>query len=113
MNLSTASATLIRASAVGVLDALSWDSTRNRMVGVLANPTGGTLFAINLSTGAATSLAPAGPLDNTGLTYDPVIDRHWGVDFAGRLFQLDPNLNFARTDLPSISGSHTCIAFRP
>lgn len=112
MNLSTASATLVRASAVGVLDALSWDSMRNRMVGALANPTDGTLFALNLSTAAATNLGAAGPLDNMGLTYDSVIDRHWGVDFTGRLFQLDP-AGLTRSDLPSITGGHTCIAFRP
>jgi hypothetical protein len=113
VNLSTASATLVRASAIGVLDALSWDSTRNRMVAVLANPTDGTLFALNLSTGAATNLAAAGPLDNTGLTYDSVIDRHWGVDFTGRLFQLDPGAGLTRSDFPNIMGGHTCIAFRP
>lgn len=113
INVNTGAATFVGTGNVGILDALAWDTSRNRMVGVTADATAGELFTVNLTNGAVTSLGTAGPTENAGMAYDPVIDRYWVVDFNGQLFQYDPSANMARTDLPGISGAHTCLTFRP
>lgn len=112
INPSTAAATSVGATGV-VLDGMAWDSKRNRMVGIDANLGGATLYTISLVTGAATQLAPAGSIDNSGLAYDPVIDRHWAVDFGGQLLEYNPNANMTRTTRGMQQGMQTCITYRP
>jgi hypothetical protein len=94
------------------LDGLAWDSRRNRMVGLSASISGGTFYTVNVATGASTVLAPAGPINNSGLAYDPVIDRFWAVDVDGKLLEFDPNVNMARKDRGTLQGDQSCITFR-
>lgn len=112
INPATAAATFVGTTNI-VLDGLSWDSRRSRMVGLKAGTTGGTLYVINLSNGVAANLAAAGSINNNGLTYDPIIDRHWAVDVSGKLVQYDPNDEMARTQPGMDGGEQSCIAYRP
>ena len=71
------------------------------------------LFSIDVTTGATQTLLQTFFIDNLGMTYDPVIDRLWVVDFAGQVLQFDPSNGFTRSFVRSISGPHTCIATVP
>ena len=46
------------------------------------------------------------------MTYDPVLDRFWVLDYDGNYLQLDP-VTFARTAILTGQGQHTCAAFIP
>ncbi len=109
---ATAVATLVVTTGI-VLDGLVWDSRRSRMVGLTANVGGGSFYVMNLSTGAAVNLGSAGSINNNGLAYDSVIDRHWAVDTSGKLLEFDPNAGMARTERGTNGGAQTCITFRP
>jgi hypothetical protein len=109
---SNGAATYVGTTGIA-LDGLAWDSKRNRMVGLESNINGGTLYTIDLAKGTATQLAPAGPINNAGLTYDSVADRYWAVDNDGHLFDYNPNANMTRTTRGTLNGEQTCITFRP
>ncbi len=110
---ATATATFVGTTGI-VLDGLAWDSRRSRMVGLAPNVVnGGTFYVINLTNGVAATLGSAGPINNNGLAYDSVIDRHWAVDVDGDLLEYDPNAAMARTDRGTGGGAQACITFRP
>jgi hypothetical protein len=112
-SLFTLSATTGAASLVGGVgtsfQGLAWDSTRNVMTAF----NGSQIFAVNVANAGLTSLAFTEFVRDYGMTYDPVIDRFWIVDFDGRVLQFDPNQGFATTLEAFIGGSHTCIAEVP
>jgi hypothetical protein len=113
LNLYSLSATTGAATAIGPIgfnfQGMAWDSRRNIMVAY----NGSTMFALDVATAAMTTLASAGPVTDFGMTYDPVLDRFWVVDFDGQIFQFDPNNGFAQTRFGFIPGRHTCIASVP
>lgn len=108
LNPTTGAETLI-AEEDHHLQGLAWDSKRN----VMTTFDGTTMFAIDVRNAALTPLGTPTFVGNFGMTYDPVIDRFWVVDFNGQLFQIDPNLGFATTLQAGIGGEHTCIAEVP
>lgn len=88
---------------------MAWDSTRNQMVGY----NGSQMFSINVATGAMTSLGFTSiSVVDFGMTYDPVIDRFWVVDFSGRILQVDPN-GLSSTIVATRAGGRTCVASVP
>ena len=110
---TTGASTLVGPTgAPQLLDGLAWDSRRNVMTAMIAGT--GEMYSINVATGAATRLTQVTPtgISNLGMTYDSVLDRFWGVDRNGSVFQLDPNNGFARTNIGS-AGVRTCVAFIP
>ena len=113
LDLFSLSATTGAATAIGPIGSnfqgMAWDSKRNLMMSY----DGSTMFTLDVATGAMTPLASAGPVANFGMTYDPVLDRFWVVDFGGELLQLDPNANFATTLRTFLPGGRTCIASVP
>jgi hypothetical protein len=114
LDLFSISATTGGATPIGPIannfQGMAWDSTRNQMVGF----NGSQVFSINVATGAMTSLGfTSAPVIDFGMTYDPVIDRFWVVDFDGRVMQLDPNRGFAATSLAAQFGRRTCVASVP
>ena len=109
VNLTNGAMAAIGAAALN-LDSLAFDTVRGRMIGITANVGGGTINAINLVNGTAQSLGGAGPIDNHGLTYDPVVDRFFAATFPGEILMYDP-VTFTRTNLKSIPGKRfTSIA---
>ncbi len=113
VSLFTLSATTGAASLVRRLglrfQGLAWDSLRNVMTAF----NGSQIFAVDVTNGALTQLAFTQSVIDFGMTYDPVIDRFWVVDFDGRVLQLDPGQGFGTTLEAFIGGSHTCIAAVP
>ena len=112
INTTTGAATQIGTSlgiGGGSVDGLAFDSTRNRLVAITAGSV--NAYSINVTTGVATLLVGGLPfIDNFGMTYDPVIDRFWVVDYDGNYTQLDP-VTFARTVISTGQGAHTCTAY--
>jgi len=113
LNLYSMNATNGAATAIGSINfnfqGLAWDSRRSIMVAYNGN----TMFSVDVTTAAMTALASVGPIGDFGMTYDPVLDRFWVVDFNGQIFQFDPNNGFAQTRFGFIPGRHTCIASVP
>lgn len=114
LDLFSISATTGRATVIGPIgnnfQGMAWDSTRNQMVGF----NGSQVFSINVATGAMTSLGFSTDfVQDFGMTYDPVIDRFWVVDFGGRILQLDPNRGYASTVITTLFGGRTCVASVP
>lgn len=114
LDLFSISATTGHATVIGPIGSnfqgMAWDSTRNQMVGF----NGSQLFSINVATGAMTLLGTTTiPVIDFGMTYDPVIDRFWVVDFNGRILQLDPNRGYAATVVTTLFGGRTCVASVP
>ena len=109
-NLTTGAATLIGPTGVSSLEGLVWDPVRSQFVALHTGSD--ALYTIDVATGAATLLrAAAGSINDAGLTYDPVIDRFWSVDYSGNLFRYDPTLSYVRTSVLTGLGTHTCIAY--
>ena len=86
-------------SIVPPLGGLAYDSLRDELLGTSAGA--GDLYLIDRSNGGTTLLDNGSFFNNNGLTYDPGLDRIWGIDFDGLLFQYDPNSGYARTTITS------------
>ncbi|MBC7975756.1 MAG: hypothetical protein H7138_12325 [Myxococcales bacterium] len=108
LSATTGAASLVRRFGVG-FQGLAWDSLRNVMTAF----NGSQIFAVDVTNGGLTQLASTPFVRDFGMTYDPVIDRFWVVDFDGRVLQLDPGQGFGTTLEAFIGGSHTCIASVP
>ena len=108
LSATTGAATLV--GGVGNrFQGLAWDSTRNVMTAF----NGFQIFAVDVADAGLTLLASTESVVDDGMTYDPVIDRFWVVDFNGRVLQLDPNQGFTTTLESFTGGHHTCIAEVP
>jgi len=53
------------------------------------------------------------PIRNYGMTYDPVLDRFWVIDFDGQILQFDPGQMFALSQAGLVDGGYTCFASVP
>lgn len=108
LNPTTGAATLLGNPGIG-LGGLAYDSARDILVGV--NDGNGDLYSINRSTGALTLLFNGPSNNNSGLAYDPLLDRLWNIDWSGNLFYYSPSNGYARTTALTGLGSHDGLAF--
>lgn len=94
---------------------LGWDTSRQIMIGSASNvgPTGGSLFTIDLETGAPTLFGSLPPINAHGLTYDPLRDLFWAADVDGQILTIDPTNGFATSSLATLQGQNACIAYVP
>ena len=90
------------------LDGLSYDPTRDVLVGAFAGP--GDLYAIDRETGQGSLLYDGDFFNNCGITYVPSLDEHWMVDWSGNLYSFDPTTGYQRTLLLSGLGAHDGLA---
>jgi hypothetical protein len=82
------------------------------MIAMTANLGNIQVWSINVTNGVGTLLTTVAGVNNHGITYDPVIDRFWQLDYDGNLFQYEPT-TFVRTPITSGQGAHTCAAYVP
>ena len=111
INPATGAATLVGPTNVQQVEGLAWDSKRNVMM-ALSFVTA-TLYTLDLSTGAPTTVTSQQLLGQLGMTYDAVRDRFWIADTNTGILQLDPNNGFARSTIATLGENLTCIAFVP
>ncbi len=109
---NTTSGALTAVGGTFAFDGMAFDTKRTEMVGVNADDAGATLVTVNLTTGATTTLAAAGDLDDNGLTYDPFTDQLWAADNNGQIVAWDPNNSYARTVSTTITGSFNALAIQ-
>jgi len=114
MNLATGAATPI-GPGVGTgisLGALAFDSLTNTLFGLDDAELGGSsLYTINPITGVATFVTDGLDADNSGMTYDPVLNRLWNIDAQGRLSFFDPAAGFAQTEVTIYDGLFDGLAY--
>ena len=71
-----------------------------------------SLYSVNPSTGAGTLLRSTGlDSNNSGMTYDPILNRYWDLDVNGRLSYFDPANGYLQTEVATLSGSFDGLAF--
>ena len=94
---------------------LGWDTSRQVMIGSGSNvgPDGGSLFTIDLETGAPTLFGSLPPINNHGMTYDPSRDLFWAADVDGQILTIDPTNGFAASIMATLQGQNACIAYVP
>lgn len=108
INRNTGGATLIGNPGLN-LDALTYDSTRDMLVGLWAGP--GSLHDVDRATGAAPTLSSGGGfVNNCGMAYVPSDDLLYVIDWSGILYQFDPQASYARTTLLTGLGAHDGLA---
>jgi hypothetical protein len=92
-------------------EGLAFDTKRSLMTAI---ETGAAAVAsVNEANGATQQLASPGGTNDSGMTYDPFIDRFWVADLSGNLFQYDPNNGFARiTAKTFMNNGFTAIAIQ-
>jgi len=67
---------------------------------------------IDRATGVATTLRSTGLVtDNSGMTYDPVLNRLWDIDFLGRLSFFDPAAGYAQVQVTTYTGEYDGLAY--
>ena len=96
LNSLTGAATAIGSTTVR-LGALAFNSQLNMLLGV--NDGTGDIYQVNITTGATTLLASPGYTNNSGATYDSVLNRLFDIDVNGNFFRYDITNSYARTTL--------------
>lgn len=108
-NTSTGAPTLIGTMTVagGRMEGLVFDPVHNRVVG---ETNSGGFFVVNTANATATSLGgPTTSMNDFGLTYDPVVDRYYTMDYSSRLQWFDSTTFVATVVTPAIN-AHSSIA---
>ena len=90
------------------LDALSYDSKRDILVGAEAGF--GRLFDVNRATGQAILIVERDYFNNCGMTYVASQDLHWMIDWSGSVYSYDPNDGYAQTTVETQLGPHDGLA---
>ena len=113
MNLTTGAATSIGVGIAGTrIGAMAYDSKTDQLIGLEDCLGCAKLWLINRTTGAGTLLKGTGlDTNNSGMTYDPVLDRLWDVDVNGRLSFFDPSSGFAQTSVKTFDLSLDGLAY--
>lgn len=107
-NTSTGAPTLVATITVtgGRMEGLIFDSAHDRMVG---ETNSGNFFTVDVSSGAVTALGGATSMNDFGLTYDPIVDRYYTMDYSSRLQWFDPTTFAATLVKPSLN-PHSSVA---
>jgi hypothetical protein len=101
MNTITGAATQIGGTTS--YEGLAFDTKRSQMIAIEAGAA--AIASVDTATGATTQLASPGSTNDSGMTYDPFIDRFWVADLNGNLFQYDPTNTFARITAHTFTGN--------
>ncbi len=93
------------------LHGMAWDSKRSIMLGI--NPSA-QFLTVNVTSGS-TVVTTGGPVigSDQGMTYDPLTDKFWVINYSGILATNDPNNSLASTQLQTGLGIHTAICYVP
>jgi hypothetical protein len=84
-------------------EGLAFDTQRSLMIAIQTGAA--AISSVNTANGATQQLASPGGTNDSGMTYDPFIDRFWVADLNGNLFQYDPNNGFARITAKTFTGN--------
>jgi len=91
------------------LDALSYDSSRDVLIGAHAGP--GDLYEVDRATGQVTLLYDGDFFNNCGMTYVPSEDLHWMIDWSGEVYTFDPNDGYERTSITNVGEAYDGLIF--
>lgn len=91
------------------LDALSYDKTRDVLVGAWAGP--GSLWEMNRANGQGSLLFDGDFFNNCGMTYVPSDDLHWMIDWSGEVYTFDPNNGYIRSYVTNVGDAHDSLIF--
>jgi hypothetical protein len=108
LNPTTGAATAIGSTGVRI-GALAFNSQLNVLVGV--NDGTGDIYQLNLTTGASTLLAQPGYTNNSGATYDSVLNRLFDIGVDGYLYSYDIANGYTRSTLLSSAGTFDGLAY--
>lgn len=109
LSLSNGTATVINPAMALGIGGLAYNSNTDQLIG--SNDGAGDLYEINRSNGAQTLLFDGPFVNDSGLTYDPVNNYLWGIDWSGVLFRYDVSNNYARTDVLTGLGAYDGLAY--
>jgi hypothetical protein len=100
------------------IGALAYNSTADQLVALNDCLDCAKLYSVNPATGAGTLLKSTGlDTNNSGMTYDPTLNRYWDLDVNGRLSYFDPANGYNQTQVatleqfPGFPGSFDGLAF--
>lgn len=105
---STGKATLVGDPEFN-LDALSYDKTRDVLVGARAGR--GSLWEVDRTTGDASLLVDRKIFNNCGMAYVPSDDLHWMIDWSGQVYTFDPDNGYMRTSVLDVGEAHDGLVF--
>jgi hypothetical protein len=87
-------------------DGFAFDTKRQLMMTMVGGA--GQMSTLDLSTGVPTQVSADGGLNDFGMTYDPFVDRLEVIDFNGSTFRYDPNNNYTRQQLQTLTNQRIC-----
>jgi hypothetical protein len=94
------------------IGALAYNPSANFMLALRDCLGCARLYSVDPATGAGTLLKEAGlDTNNSGMTYDPLLNRYWDVDVNGRLSYFDPANGYQQVQVASLPGSFDGLAF--
>jgi hypothetical protein len=113
INLSTGVATAIGTGVGNArLGPLAYNNVTNQLIGLQDCLSCAVLYSINIATGVQTVLRNTGlDTNNSGMTYDPALNRLWDVDVNGRLTYFDPAAGYVQVPVTTFATSLTGLAY--
>jgi Repeat of unknown function (DUF6923)/PEP-CTERM motif len=118
LDTATGAATPIGFGIGDRIGALAYNSTADQLLALNDCLDCAKLYSVNPATGAGTLLNSTGlDTNNSGMTYDPTLNRYWDLDVNGRLSYFDPANGYNQTQVatleqfPGVPGSFDGFAF--
>lgn len=118
LDTATGAATPIGSGIGDRIGALAYNSTADQLLALNDCLGCAKLFSVNPATGAGTLLNSTDlDTNNSGMTYDPTLNRYWDLDVNGRLSDFDPANGYNQTQVatielfPGFPGSFDGLAF--
>jgi hypothetical protein len=111
LNTATGEATVI-GSGIGLrIGALAYNPSANLILALNDCIGCASLYSVDPATGAGTLLRADLDTDNSGMTYDPILNRYWDLDYDGRLSYFDPANGYEQVQVTVLPGSFDGLAF--
>jgi hypothetical protein len=112
LDTATGAATPIGSGIGDRIGALAYNSSADLIIALNDCLGCAKLYSVNRATGAGILLTSTYlDTNNSGMTYDPTLNRYWDVDVNGRLSYFDPLNGYQQTQVATLSGSFDGLAF--
>lgn len=110
LDTATGAANFVGNPGVG-FGGLAFDTLRGQLLGI--NDGGGDIYTVNPANANSVFLTNGGGTNDSGMTYEPVGDKIYDIDWNGTLYRYDPQNNYNRTILLNNLGSHDGLVYVP
>lgn len=111
LDVTTGAATAIGSGIGERIGALAYNANADLLLALNDSLAGANLYSVNPATGGGTLLQSGLFTNNSGMTYDPLLNRYWDLDVNGQLSYFDPTLGYQQIQVAMLPGSFDGLAF--